>query len=161
MKLVAFERRQAEAILRAFAPENATEGLVPVEGEVDYVGNLEKMANAMSDRARFGVRIALWIVAFAPIWTGLAFATMAGTPIEKRSALLDKMLASHAFLVRELALAMKIGASFALFSSKSIRERSRYDNRPAQAPRIEVRASVKAERPRALPVLRPSRPGVM
>jgi hypothetical protein len=70
------------------------------------------------------------------------------------------MLASNAFLVRELALAMKIGASFALFSSRTIRERSHYDNRPAAAPRVEPRVVVKAERPRALPVLHPSHPGV-
>jgi hypothetical protein len=157
MKLNALERRHANAILRAFAPENGPEGLVPAEGEVDYTGNLEKMANAMSARARVGVRLALWIVTFAPLWTGMAFATMAGIPVEKRSALLEKMLVSSSFIVRELALVMKIGASFALFASKSIRARSHYDDRVA--PR-EGRVEVREARPRALPVLRPSHTGV-
>jgi hypothetical protein len=162
MKLNALERRHADAILRAFAPEQGSEGLVPTEGEVDYTGNLEKMATAMSQRARIGVRLALWIVTFAPIWSGMAFATMAGIPVEKRSALLEKMLVSNSFIVRELALVMKIGASFALFASKSIRARSQYDNRPAGAPRVErfEQRAAREGRPRALPVLRPSHPGV-
>jgi hypothetical protein len=162
MKLVAFERRQAQAIMESFAPSSAQEGLVPRDGEVDYLGSLEKMANAMSDRARMGVRLALWIVTFAPLWMGVALGTMAGIPVEKRTRLLDRMLASKLFLVRELALAMKIGASFALFSAQSIRARSNYMRRPAHLPPVEARIVKQA---RVLPVVsssdRPSHAGVV
>lgn len=164
MKLIPFERRQALAILESFAPMSSQNGLVPREGEVDFVGSLSKLHDSSHARAQLGIRIGLWLVAFAPIWLGVAFHTMAGLSVEARWRLLDRMLASKVFLIRELALAMKIGASFSLMSTRSIRARSGYDKHRGEA-RVEparvsqVEPTGDARRPRGLPVLRPSQTG--
>jgi hypothetical protein len=161
MKLIAIERRLARAVLEGFAPTTSTEGLVPLEGEVDYVTAFENIANASTDRARIGVRFALWLVALAPIWLGVALCTMAGLSIEKRAELLDRMLVSRAFIVRELALLIKLNAAFAMLSTRSVRARSNYDRKAGRSVVVEpilAKSPLGDKRTRALPVLvnRPS-----
>lgn len=160
MKLLPIERRYAQAILEGFAPATSTEGLVPLEGEVDYVGAFLAIASSGTDRARIGVRAALWLLAFAPIWMGFAFATMAGLPQDKRAEVLDRMLNSHAFIPRELALLIKISAAFALMSTRSVRARSGYDRRDGVSVHVEPVIARAEKKARVLPVLRPSSHGV-
>lgn len=165
MKLLAIEQRLIRATLEGFAPTTTEEGLVPLEGEVDYVKAFLSIANASTDRARIGIRAALWLVALAPLWTGFAFATMAGLPQARRAEVLDRMLNSPSFIPRELALLIKISAAFALLSTRSVRARSGYDRRGgAEPPHVEpVLARPQAKKPRTLPVLFPDRasnPGV-
>jgi hypothetical protein len=164
MKLLSIERRFVQATLEGFAPEDSHEGLVPYAGEVDYVGAFLTIATSGTDRARIGVRAALWLVALAPLWMGFAFSTMAGLPQQKRAEVLDRMLNSSAFVPRELALLIKISAAFALMSTRSIRARSGYDRRAGENPHVEpVTTRERAKRPRTLPVIfgeRASNPGV-
>ncbi len=157
MKLLNVERRFVQAILEAYAPSNSREGLVPLEGEVNYVQAFELVAGGSTDRARFGVRAALWMIALGPIWLGVAFCTMAGLPVEKRAAILDRMLGSNVFIVRELALLIKVSAAFALMGTASVRARSNYDRRAGVAPVVEpVLAKANApEKKRVLPVVAP------
>ncbi len=156
MKLLKIERRFVQAVLEGYAPSTSTEGLVPLEGEVDYVTAFETIADASTDRARIGVRAGLWIIALAPLWLGVAFATMAGLPVQKRAAIIDRMLASNAFLVRELALLIKISAAFALMGTASVRARSNYDRRAGVAPvRVEPVIKRAEEKKRVLPVVVP------
>jgi hypothetical protein len=158
MKLLNVERGFVQAILEAYAPPTSREGLVPHEGEVDYVNAFQLIADGSTDRARIGVRAGLWIIALAPLWLGVAFATMSGLPVEKRAAILDRMLSSNAFIVRELALLIKISAAFALMGTASVRARSNYDRRPGVAPvHIEpviarARAEKTEKKKRTLPV---------
>lgn len=137
MKLLAIERRFVKDVLEGFAPQTSDEGLVPLEGEVDYVGAFEMIASSGTDRARIGVRAALWLVALAPIWLGVALCTMGGLTQERRAALLDRMLSSRAFIVRELALLIKLNAAFAMMSTRSIRARSNYDRRAGRSVVVE------------------------
>lgn len=158
MKLLSIERRFVQAILEGFAPQSSEGGLVPLEGEVDYVGAFCGIADASCDRARIGVRAALWLVALAPLWLGIAFSTMAGLSQEKRAEVLDRMLNSHSFIPRELALLIKISAAFALMSTRSVRARSNYDRKAGKALHVEP-ILVKSPLPhkaRALPVIRTS-----
>lgn len=165
MKLTSIERRWAQATLEGFAPTSTREGLVPREGEVDYLHALARMARASTPRARIGLRFAFVMVAFAPIWTFTAFATMAGLPTERRAALLARLLDSSIFLVRELTLLLKLQAAFALMATPSVRARSGYDGAAAAPPHAHahphphVHEALAAEPRKLLPVLRPSRSG--
>lgn len=168
MKLLSIERRFAQAVLEGFAPTTTRDGLTPLEGEVDYVGAFTSIAESGTDRARIGIRAALWLVALSPIWLGITFSTMAGLSQEKRAAILDRMLNSSAFIPRELALLIKISAAFALMSTRSIRARTNYDRKAGQAPvefpPILAKSPLPTKKPvRLLPVLTSSRtstPGV-
>lgn len=154
MKLLAFERKNVHAILEAFAPYDTQDGLAPQVGEVDYVNAYELIADASTDRARIGVRAALWLTLLAPIWMGIALCSMKSLPIEKRAAIIDRMLASNVFIVRELALLMKIGAAFALMGSRSVRARSNYDRKNGVTPKVDpIVLRPNRNTPRGLPLV--------
>lgn len=158
MNLLPFERKNVQAILEGFAPHDTEGGLAPLPGEVDYLFAFETVRLSGTERARLGVRVALWFTLLAPIWLGVAFCSMASLPVQQRAAILDRMLGSDVFIVRELALLMKIGAAFALMGAPSVRARSNYDRgRPERADErrkaepVQLRPNRNA--PRALPLV--------
>ncbi len=172
MTLLSFERRWAQAILECFAPPSfsgagsgaARDGLVPVEGEVDYLRAFDVMCASSTAKARLGMRLAVWLFALAPIWSFVSLRTLAGFPIDRRAAFLDRLLTSKIYIVRELGLLLKLSASFALMASPAVRARCGYDRRGGVSP--EPRATARGveaalptadgRRPRALPLLTPS-----
>ncbi len=146
--LLAFERRQAAAILEAYAPPRAeSDGdvpagkydddakssgerkvrlLVPRPGEVDYVGTVLKMMAASTAQARLGIHLGLAIATFAPLWLCGRFRTMAGLPMEERTPIISRLLKHKNFLVRELMLLLKIGVSLGLIGTPSVRARTQF-----------------------------------
>lgn len=130
------ERRTAVAILEGFAPPSGAEGAIsPREGEVDFGATLDLMVAGGNARARLGTRLAILVVNLAPLFLFMAPRTMARLPVERRAVVLDRMLASDVFIVRELALLLKLTACFALLGVPSVVERSHYHRgRPAHLP---------------------------
>ena len=166
--LLEVERRQAVAILEAFAPprvddpqrhdEEAPSGertirLAPRKGEVDYLRAVTRMMAASTAKARLGIHVALFLVALAPLWLCGKLETMAGLALEQRTAILERLARHPFFAVRDLTLLLKLGAAFALLGTASVRARSQYDR-----PRVEASTSVVSrgiEPRRVLPLLTP------
>ena len=165
--LTAIERRQAVAILEAFAPprpsaqgdgkhdesvaesgERPVRCLAPREGEVDYLDSMLRMLQACNGRARLGVRLILFVAMFAPFWMLGRFRTMATMPLDDRCTIVQRLLRHRVFFIRELMMLLKIGASMALLGTPSIRARSGYDRREEKL--------AAAKNVRALPVVRAS-----
>ncbi len=124
--MLAMERRWAAAVLEGFAPVGGA-GLAPAEGEADYLGAMEQMMRASTRKAAFGLRVALWIAALAPVWLLGKLHTLGSMSREGRAEILARLLAHRVFLVRELTLLLKLSACMALFARPSLRERSNYD----------------------------------
>ena len=120
------ERRWAQAIMEAFAPVGG-EGLAPKSGEVDYVGWLETVIANATPLAAVGVRGALYAINGAPLVLERRRVQFSSLPLEERTRMLDSILSSEDFALRELALLLKIQASAALFASSAVRARSNYD----------------------------------
>src|SRR5690606_24985185 len=140
--MLAHEKRWAQAIMEAFAPPGAEAGLSPEPGEVDYVGWLEAMMREGTPMAAAGLRAALSALNAAPLPAERRGVQLAALPLAERTPLLDALLSSDDYALRELALLLKIQATTALFLSPSVRARSGYD-RDRDAPY-----------PMSLPVLR-------
>jgi hypothetical protein len=137
--LLEVERRQAVAILEAFAPpreDEAPKQLAPKKGEVDYLRAVTRMMAASTGKARLGIHVALLLVALAPLWLCGKLATMAGLALEQRTAILERLARHPFFAVRDLTLLLKLGAAFALLGTASVRARSQYDR-----PLVEATAS--------------------
>lgn len=130
------ERRIGVAILEGFAPPSADpKAIVPLDGEVDFGETLDLMVDGGNPRARLGTRLAILVVNLAPLYLLMFPRTMASLPHAKRAKVLDRMLASDVFIIRELALLLKLTASFALLGVASVVERSHYyQGRPASLP---------------------------
>ena len=121
-----FERRWVRIILGSFAAEGSPE-LAPRAGEADYLGTFLGLRASARPVARVGLRLALWLVALAPIWyqrRGCTFAALSG---DERQALLATLLEHRVLAVREAAFMMKVAACLALFASDALRARSGYD----------------------------------
>ena len=122
------ERRWTRDLLRAFAPETTREGLVPLPGEVDYLATFDRMRTRATKLAALGLRAAVWIIALTPLWQRGRFSTLSALPVEARADKLAELLAHRVFIIRELALLLKLCAAMALFAAPSVRARSAYDD---------------------------------
>jgi hypothetical protein len=146
--MMRFERRWAQHLLAAFAPPSG-EGLSPGPTEVDYLGVLARMRRQASPLAAFGLRIAVWVAALAPLWRWGRLATITKLATERRSELLRELLSPRLFAVRELTLLLKLCAAMALLGSPSVRARSGYDplqsERPPSSARVRLPLAAGAE----------------
>jgi hypothetical protein len=130
--MMAFEQRWARQLLSAFAPSGGP-GLAPLHDEVDYVGVVARMRREATPLAAFGLRIAIWIAALAPLWLWGKLTTISKLAADRRTDLLRELLAHRAFVVRELATLLKLTAAMALLGTPTVRARSGYDHGAAIA----------------------------
>ena len=137
--MFAFEQRWARDLLGAFAPEGG-HGLAPAAGEVDYVSVLLRMMREVTPIARLGLRFAVWLFAFAPLWLWGMFVTVSTLKNAQRTAMLSELLSHRVFAVRELCLLLKLCACMALLGSETVRTRSGYDR--VQCADVRVRLNV-------------------
>ena len=71
-----------------------------------------------------GLRVALWVVALSPLFTLAKFSTIASLSRTDRERVVEKLLASPIYLVRQLAISMKALATL-LFATFERAQRSR------------------------------------
>ncbi|HEX4351975.1 MAG TPA: hypothetical protein VHZ95_03655 [Polyangiales bacterium] len=121
-----FEQLWTSDVLTAFTQEEV-QGLIPLPGEVDYLKAFRKMRNGSTALCALGLRIAIWMVAFAPLWLLGRFVTFSELARAERTQLLSRLLAHKNFAVRELTLLLKLTAAMAIFGTASIRARSGHD----------------------------------
>lgn len=124
--MFAFEKRWLTRILEAFAPPGS-KGLSPDENAVDYVHSYTRMVSSATLKARIGMRAAIWIVAICPMLIWGRFRLAPNLPMSERTHLLRALLSHSSFLLRELTLLMKLGASMAIFATPGMRAKSGYD----------------------------------
>jgi len=144
--MLAFEKRWAVDVLEGFAPPD-NPGFSPKNVQVDWLGAMRKMMQASTRTAALGLRLALWMVALAPVWLTGRFRTLGHLGPAPRSEILRRLLGHRLYIVRELTLLLKLNACMAMFGLSALRQRSGYDVDPGE----EVEES--GERPRLrLPV---------
>jgi hypothetical protein len=122
-----FEQRWAECALSSFIDDEGA-GLVPLPNEVDYLKCFQRMRAQATPLAALGLRTAVWLIALAPIWLGVAARTLSSCKSRERTKIMSRLLSDRRFVVRELAMLLKLVASAALLGEPSIRARSGYDN---------------------------------
>jgi hypothetical protein len=132
--MFAFERRWVVAILSSFAPEETSEvpgRLAPKPGEVDYFAAYHALLTEGAPLAGLGLRLGLWLVALSPLFMLGRLTTFAGLLLAERVALLERLLESNVFPLRESTFLLKTAASLALLKPESVRARSHFDGQPA------------------------------
>jgi hypothetical protein len=146
-----FEQAWTSDVLTAFT-EDAVPGLTPLPGEVDYLKTFRRMRSRSTAFCALGLRLAIWMVAFAPLWLHGRLATFSKLAGSERTQLLDRLLAHKSFAVRELTTLLKLTAAMALLGTASVRARSGYDTVQARSEtgvrrQLQV-LSAEAHRPR-------------
>lgn len=127
MKLFAFERAWAAAAFDAVLPEPRSDvcssaprlphGLT----RLDPARRFDDMLAASPIEQAVGLRLTLWLVALAPLWILLRPRTIVRIGAAERQLVLERLLASRTYAVRQLALAFKALAAMLYVRSPAIR----------------------------------------
>lgn len=98
-----------------------------------------------------GLRLTLWVVAFAPLFALKKLATIASLGLADRVRVMEIMITSESYLVRQMATGFKAVATMLYARSKAIRSQMHTPLRAEQSERlIAIRTSqtrVTAQRP--------------
>jgi hypothetical protein len=104
--LLRFERRWAVAAMEAIFPGSSDLGLSDIR-TMDVDGFLCELMALLPARAALGVRLAVWLVALAPMWVLYRFATIEQLTAGDRERVMIGLMSSQSYAVRSLALILK------------------------------------------------------
>ena len=114
-RLTFFERGFAAAAFDGIFPRNADARLPQGAADGDMVGLFEDARSRVPPRVALGLRVAVWIVALAPLLTIGKFTTIAGLATGDRERVVLALLGSNFYFVRQLTTLLKaFGALFFL-----------------------------------------------
>ena len=112
-----FERRWRDAVLSGMLPASET---VPGYGDLDTAGFWERYPTAAPPLLKLGFRAAIW--AFGLWCLARHRSGPAAVSIEDRGQLLADAATSRFFLLRQLALVVKLIATLAAFRDPAVRQ---------------------------------------
>lgn len=106
-----FERRWAHAVLETMFP-GPDRGALPLGiVDLDLDGFLDETLSETPVEASIGLRLALWVIALAPLFVMGRPATIASLPVGDRERVIGALAASPVYVLRSTVLALKaIGA---------------------------------------------------
>ena len=142
MKLTRWEGRWAEAAIGAIFPGSRDDGFADIRG-MDVPGFLQNVVCTVPLKAALGLRIAIWLVALAPLLVLRRFATIAGLALEEREVVVSRLVASHSYPIRSLVLILKTMGALLYAGNDAVRARMNKPMGP-QAPIALRRKSVHA-----------------
>jgi len=106
MKLSRIENRWADAAIGAIFPGSSDDGFADIRG-MDVAGFLREVFRVVPLQAALGIRVAVWLVAIAPLFVLGRFATIAGLTVADRERVVGRLVASRWYAVRSLVLILK------------------------------------------------------
>lgn len=101
------ERRWAFAALGAIYPSGASPALSIGVCDLDLGAYLRDVFRTIPLTAALGLRVAIWIVALAPPFVLGRMVTVLGLEPAERARLIEKLVASSSYGVRQLVTALK------------------------------------------------------
>jgi hypothetical protein len=109
--LMGFERRWARAAFETIFP-GPERGTLPLGiGDMDLDGFLDETLKSVPFEPAVGLRLAIWILALAPLFVLGRLATLASLSFEDRERVVARIAASPIYPVRSMVVMMKaIGA---------------------------------------------------
>jgi hypothetical protein len=110
MNMTKLETTWAEAAMGAIFPGSRDAGLADIRA-MDLRGFLSQVMTTVPFQAALGLRLAVWIVALAPLFVLGRFATIVGLDQASREKVIITLLANRSYAIRSLVMILKtIGA---------------------------------------------------
>ncbi len=119
MKLFGFELAWATAAFDAVLPEGTA--LPHGVARLNPAATFAEILGAAKLEQSLGLRLSLWIVALAPLWILRRPRSIAGIDAGARQLVLERLLASPVYAIRQLALAFKATTSMLYARSPAAR----------------------------------------
>lgn len=122
MKLTRVERRWAEAAMGAIFPGSCALGFSDIRA-MNVEGFLGELLGHLPWRAALGFRLALWLVALAPLFVLGRIATIARLAPLDRERVIAVLAASKWYAVRSLVLVVKAMGALLFAADDAVRSR--------------------------------------
>jgi hypothetical protein len=122
MKLTRLEDRWARATLSAMFPGAREDGFDDIVA-MDLSGYLAETTGDMPLRAALGVRVAIWVVALAPLLVVRRLVTIAGLAADERERVVATLAASRSYAIRSFVMILKTIGCMLYAGNDAIRAR--------------------------------------
>ena len=127
MTLTSWENRWAEAAMGAIFPGSRENGFADIRA-MDVPGFLRRVVRSVPRRVAIGLRVAIWLVALAPVALLRRFTTITGLTLDEREAVVARLVTSETYAIRSLVMILKTMGALLYAADDSVRARMR----PAQ-----------------------------
>jgi hypothetical protein len=138
MRLTRLEHRWAEAAMGAIFPGSTECGLRDIRG-MNVDGFLRQLMRSVPLQAAFGLRMAVWLVALAPLFVLGRFATIVGLGTAERERVVSALVVSKSYVVRSLVLILKTMGALLYAGDAGVRARM-FVPAPAKSGLVTLRA---------------------
>ena len=109
--LTRMEMRWAYAVFGAIFPAGASQRIPLGICDLDLETYLTQIRSRAPYKSALGLRVAIWVIALAPMFVLYRACTIVSLDTASRETLLKKMLASPVYVVRQLVMLLKaVGA---------------------------------------------------
>jgi hypothetical protein len=122
VKLSRVESRWAEAAMEAIFPGSSEMGLTDI-GTMDVGGFLRDLMRDVPWKAALGVRLAIWLVALAPLFVVRRLATITQLGRADRERVVASLVASESYAIRSLVLVLKAVGALLYAADRGVRAR--------------------------------------
>lgn len=120
-RLLSFELAWTDAAFDAIFPEPPRSALAHGVLRMHPGAYFEEVLRTVPFEQSLGLRFALWMIALAPLFTIRRAVTIASLGVDDRQRVLDALLASRSYVVRQLTMSMKAISALLYSQSKTIR----------------------------------------
>jgi hypothetical protein len=139
-RLVKFEERWARSAFETIFPGSPEEGLEGIKS-MDIEGYLREVLSTVPFKSGLGLRVAVWIIAFAPLFLLGRFALFASLAQIDREKVVQRLITSSSYVIRSLVMALKAVGAMLYAGAPQIRARMQKPKKPAL---IQLRARAHA-----------------
>lgn len=135
-RLCSFERAWTDAAFAAIYPERGTtcppgshlpHGMASMHPARLFDGVLAEIPLEQA----LGLRLTLWMIALAPLFTIRRLGTIASIPAQDRTRVLERLVTSRIYVVRQLAMSFKAIVTLLFVQSAPVRAAMSVPVRPA------------------------------
>lgn len=122
MKLTRLEHRWAEVAMGTIFPGSAETGLRDIRA-MDVRTFLRQLMRSVPFQAALGLRMAVWLVALAPLFVLGKLTTIAGLGVADRERVVARLVVSKSYVVRSLVLILKTMGALLYAGDGAVRAR--------------------------------------
>ena len=140
MRLTGIENRWAEAAMGAIFPGSREEGLTDIRA-MDVRGFLGRVVASVPSKVALGLRLAVWIVALAPLFVLGRLATITSLAQADRERVVAALVMSRNYALRSLVMILKTMGALLYAGDDGVRARMMVPTKPKSLVTLRVKGA--------------------
>ena len=140
MRLTGIENRWAEAAMGAIFPGSREQGLTDIRA-MDVRGFLARVVASVPSKVALGLRLAVWIVALAPLFVLGRLATITSLAQADRERVVAALVMSRNYALRSLVMILKTMGALLYAGDDAVRARMMVPSKPKALVTLRVKGA--------------------